>query len=390
VTTAVVYTLVPLVAVAASALVWQSGGSSAAFHLRGWSTSAGNGRGHDRIDLAGGRHHQPGRRTSSPTPTSSRTATASPTSSRTSSPTPTSASPSPVPTTTSPSPRSTTSSPTPTRSPTPSPTGSTPALPSGAFPNASTTGVPAGITLVHQSSTYYRVTTAGTVIDGYDFPGQLEVDADNVTIRNSRIHCSTSCVSLAPGHKGLRLSHDDIGYDSGWGSAPIGVLVGSTDDTPTASGLNVLEYLHIHNVGDGLRIDGDVTVRESYIHALDMTGDGAHSDGVQSLGGSHAFFYHNTIEGGNTSDFLVQGGNSNDWVIQSNLLLGRDAGAGGITSYAIGFDSASCPKYNCLFINNVLNRTWQAGPSYTPTLWTSASWYGNTYLDNGAIVPVPH
>src|SRR5262249_28828316 len=71
VTTAVVYTLVPLVAVAASVLVWQGGGSSAALRLGGWSSSIGNGHGYGRNDPAGGPHHTSGHRTSSPTPTSS-------------------------------------------------------------------------------------------------------------------------------------------------------------------------------------------------------------------------------------------------------------------------------------------------------------------------------
>jgi hypothetical protein len=259
----------------------------------------------------------------------------------------------------------------------------------GAFPSAANTGIPPGTRLVKQSIDYYKITRNGLVIDGWDFPGQVEINADNVTIRNSRIRCSDSCISLLGSHKGLHLSHDDIGHDSGWAGAPVGVAMGGDEDTPNAVSNNILEYLHIHNVGDGLRVDGNVTLRHSYIHALDMSTDGAHSDGVQTFGGSHALFLHNTIEGGNTSDFLIQGNSSNDWTIQGNLLLGRDAGPGGVTSFAIGFDSRACPKANCKFIDNTMNRTWESGYSYDAGPWNSGNWYGNRFLDNSEVADVP-
>ncbi|SDL83304.1 hypothetical protein, partial [Tessaracoccus oleiagri] len=58
------------------------------------------------------------------------------------------------------------------------------AAPTG-FPNATNTGVPAGTVLRRSGSIV--VTTPGTVIDGLDVDGSIDVQANNVTIRNSRV-----------------------------------------------------------------------------------------------------------------------------------------------------------------------------------------------------------
>src|SRR6185312_7570768 len=53
------------------------------------------------------------------------------------------------------------------------------------YPTPSTTGVPSGTTLT--ASGPITVTTPGTVIDGKDVTGGIDVQADDVTIRNSRV-----------------------------------------------------------------------------------------------------------------------------------------------------------------------------------------------------------
>ena len=95
-----------------------------------------------------------------------------------------------------------TASPTPSASPTPpvplpvSPSAPTPApapipvpvpgLPFGGMPGAGNTGVPSGVNLfVHVGD--LRITTPGTVIDGWDIRGRVTVGAANVTIKNSII-----------------------------------------------------------------------------------------------------------------------------------------------------------------------------------------------------------
>lgn len=245
--------------------------------------------------------------------------------------------------------------------------------------------MPPGTALTHQTSTYIIVTTPGTVIDGWDAPGQIEVRANNVTIKNTRVHCAPDfCIHSLLGVTGLKVSHSDLGPDTGY-IAALGLCSESTGPVTA----NTFDHLHIHNVMDGVRVDGGFTLADSYVHNLDMTNDGAHSDGVQTLGGDNALIQHNTIEGGNTSGILVQGGRSSNWVIAGNQILGRLASNGDITTFAIGFDVNSCPNGGCLFHDNVVNRTWQSGVSYVPTIYTGLTWYNNHFLDNGATVPVP-
>jgi hypothetical protein len=225
----------------------------------------------------------------------------------------------------------------------------------------------------------------GCIINATLIPGQIEVDSSNVTIVDSRVMCSSdACISQAGASTGLTVSHTEIGPNSGYAN------VNGARGIDGAPGLTV-EAVNIHNTVDGIWPGSNSAIRDSYIHNLDITNDGAHSDGIQSTGGtSNVQVTHNTIEGGNTSDLLVQklDGLDNAWVIDGNLLLGV-SGSGGVTSYAVGFDAAACPANTCEFRGNVLNRTWEVGPSYTPTNWTAASWSGNTYQDNGATVPVP-
>ena len=54
------------------------------------------------------------------------------------------------------------------------------------MPGAGNTGVPSGVNLfVHVGD--LRITTPGTVIDGWDIRGRVTVGAANVTIKNSII-----------------------------------------------------------------------------------------------------------------------------------------------------------------------------------------------------------
>lgn len=232
------------------------------------------------------------------------------------------------------------------------------------------------------------VTAFGTVIDGWDIQGRLDIKADNVVVRNTRIRCSNNdgCLHNYGGHN-LRVSRVDIGHDSGYGDIAImdGGVSGGTATNAIYSGVN------IHNVDDGVRCDGDFTVTGSWIHSLAM-GTAAHSDGCQvsdtdaNPDPGNVVFTGNVVEGGNTSCFIVQGNPSNV-LIEDNMLLGVSA-AGEQTSYAINV-GASVPQGGVLFVNNVMNRNWQAGidGSSSNYQWNSTTWSGNTYTDGTVATP---
>ena len=119
---------------------------------------------------------------------------ASPSPSGSPSPTPPgpTATPTPPPTTPVPtSPVPTSSSPVPTTeppTPTPTPTGPAAAWPTDCRLPGSTTGWQhTGVTLAAPRTTLLRVTTTGAVIDGQDLQGGVEVQADDVTIKRSRV-----------------------------------------------------------------------------------------------------------------------------------------------------------------------------------------------------------
>src|SRR5664279_5704719 len=70
----------------------------------------------------------------------------------------------------------------------------TPAEAAVAKPSASNTGVPAGKALTKYTGPL-TITTAGTVIDGKAVYGDLKIQAKNVIIRNSYLHCGTNIPS---------------------------------------------------------------------------------------------------------------------------------------------------------------------------------------------------
>jgi hypothetical protein len=59
------------------------------------------------------------------------------------------------------------------------------------YPDRTNTGVPPGTTLTPSGS--ITVSSPGRVIDGMDVTGQISVNADNVTIQNTRVTQTTSC-----------------------------------------------------------------------------------------------------------------------------------------------------------------------------------------------------
>ncbi|MET7395566.1 hypothetical protein ABZS66_18960, partial [Dactylosporangium sp. NPDC005572] len=109
-------------------------------------------------------------------------------------------------------------SPTPTKSNTTQPTGSNPPYTVAGFPAANNTGYPQGLagdTRKKVTLTPYTgpmtITVAGTVIDGKDINGHLEIKAKNVTIRNSRIRvANVQAVTSTDDNANLRIEDTEI------------------------------------------------------------------------------------------------------------------------------------------------------------------------------------
>ena len=63
------------------------------------------------------------------------------------------------------------------------------AAPSSGFPDATNTGVPAGVTLTPSGPLNIR--TAGAVVSGLDITGWVEINAPNVTLKNCKVRATT-------------------------------------------------------------------------------------------------------------------------------------------------------------------------------------------------------
>lgn len=197
-------------------------------------------------------------------------------------------SPSPTPTTTAP----TTTTPTPTPDPTPTPTVTVTGSPTG-FPDATNTGVPAGTSLTPVSGNLV-VSTAGTIVDGKNVSGCIEVNAISVVIRNTQAQCITmpsnspahSLSVNAPATQWLNVSDSTITCPSSAGDG--GTALGDNDI--------VAARLNISGCANGFDIDQGLSLTDSYIHDL-FQSVSAHTDGIQSYNASNLTIVHNTIYG---------------------------------------------------------------------------------------------
>jgi hypothetical protein len=209
------------------------------------------------------------------------------------------------------------SAPPPTPNPTPNPTPSP--SPSTLYPSASNTGVPAGTVLTPSGD--ITVTVAGTVIDSKQVTGCIFVQANNVTIKNSKI-LGGNCyepIHITEPYDGLVVQDTEI---DGQKSAMCGEAIGT-------EGYTIIR-VNAHGCSDGPRLAGsaNITLQDSYIHDLsNLPGD--HGDGTQAYGlslaaGNSVQILHNTIEGGDNSAIFTADDATGDLIVDGNLLMGSN------------------------------------------------------------------
>ncbi len=217
--------------------------------------------------------------TTTTAPPATTTTTAAPATTTTTAPPATTTTTLPVSTTTTVPPATTT-----TTAPSTTTTTTTPVTPTG-WPSASTTGVPAGTSLV--SSGGMTITTAGAVVEGKDFSGTVTIAANNVTLRRSRVRANTfALVRINSGITGARI--EDVEVD--------GLGTSGTEGSMGIYGSAAVARANIHGVENGYQPD-DIggSIVDSYIHDLGSPGS-PHYDGIQIDGGqSNVLISHNVI-----------------------------------------------------------------------------------------------
>jgi hypothetical protein len=301
----------------------------------------------------------------------------------TSAPPTTSAAPSPTPTVTSSPP--TTSSPPPSTTSAPPTTSAAP--PSTGFPNATNTGVPAGVTL-HSCST--TISASGTY-DACKFTGRVSIQASNVVITRSLIN---GPVNAGSGSQQSGLVIRDSTLDCG---CP------STSDTSTPTAIMVANFtltrVNLYNSGHGVAVKNNVTIQDSYIHGLGGNTE-AHKDGIYSGDGSHVVIKHNNIEcndgsaGGCTSaiGLLTDFGPISYYTIDNNLLNTN----GSYCFYGNGGPQKAYTTNHITFTNNHFGRKDNTrcgyyGPvTYFDVNASGMVWSGNVWDDTGATVPADY
>lgn len=149
-------------------------------------------------------------------------------------------------------------------------------------PGQHNTGVPPQISL--RTSKSLTVTERGTVIDGLDIIGCVDIKADDVVIRRSRITCDRPTTAVRQWGDSRGLVVEDVEID---GSGIVSAAVGFSSYT--------LRRVNIHNVIDGPRMSNDTLIEQSWIHNLARR-DGSHNDAIQTTGGRNLVIRGNSLE----------------------------------------------------------------------------------------------
>jgi hypothetical protein len=198
--------------------------------------------------------------------------------------------------------------------------------PSG-FPDASSTGVPAGTALSAYAGPS-TISVPGTVVDGRTL-GCVRVTAPGVLIRRSKISCAGGYAVYSG--------------DGDYAGAPL-VIEDSEIDCKNSGGTALGEAnftvrrVNIHGCENGGDINQSVVIEDSYIHDL-YNGASAHTDGLQFASGHveggtivagslNVTIRHNTIFGMGadgsfgTSAIISNRGGDTNVLIEHNLLAG--------------------------------------------------------------------
>lgn len=187
-----------------------------------------------------------------------------------------------------------------------------PLPPAPGFPDATNTGVPLSVSLTPSGG--LNITTQGAVIEGRAISGTLTVSANNVTIRKCKISASGwAVISIATGVTGTTIEDCDINGMNAEGVRGI-------------SGQGTFLRNNIHDVEDGVYVQGPSLIRDNFIHDLKSNWSGPHYDGVAIDGGADVTISHNTIINTNsqTSAVMIDNyfGPISNITVDNNLLVG--------------------------------------------------------------------
>jgi hypothetical protein len=257
-----------------------------------------------------------------------------------------------------------------------------PKLPS-VKPTATTAGIPAGTSLTTYTGPM-TITTDGTVIDGKTLTGSLVINANNVTVKNSKIHATGYYgITTSDGHTNVSFINNEI-----YGTTGDQMYEGILGDNTFVCGN------YIHGFENGLTISDNMTVQSNFIEKLNSPSSSAHYDGIEVYSGSNIKIWGNNILMTDASGaWLGETGAINitpTWANVNNIELRGNWIGGG--SFTLNLDEQGGYHLTNLTVTN--NRWYGSAPSgfaaYGPirasTLITTFT--GNVWDTSGApVVP---
>jgi hypothetical protein len=258
------------------------------------------------------------------------------------------------------------------------------------YPDESNTGVAAGKTLIKipQDKTsgpgwtwdprgWVSISGAGAVFDGYAVNATVDVVANNVTIRNTRIVVGGETFGIA-----LRHVQDTTIEDSevtAPDAAQERLMVAIKDIYGDSSGTRILRS-DISHASTGVQIEAGL-IQDNYIHSLGKTGDD-HVNGTTSNGGTSSLVLrHNTVFNQHSQTDAISlfqdFGPQANRIIDNNLLAG-----GGYTIYAGANPGKETTATNIKVTNNRISRMYYPRGGFYGPLAAYVSGSGNTFTGN--------
>lgn len=176
------------------------------------------------------------------------------------------------------------------------------------FPDARSAGVPDGVPLTHSDG--LTITEDDTVVDGQEVNGRIIVQANNVTIRNTKVTSSTDVSPLQIDENAEGTLIENVEVDNS-GEPGLGILIRGDDTTVRAA--------DIHSAEDGMRIEAsNVLVEGCYIHDMQRF-SGGHHDSIQIRKGDDI-----TLTGNNLQSYKASTYDPQNAALQIGSLVGDD------------------------------------------------------------------
>jgi hypothetical protein len=225
--------------------------------------------------------------------------------------------------------------------------------------------------VLHKQTENIVVRQDGTVLDGLDLTGSIDIYANNVVIRNSRISGTNWWgVHLREGYANLTVEDCEI-FGDGVHQMQYGIA--------SSGGFVTARRNNVHVISNGIDVPVGL-IEDNFVHDPKFY-PGDHIDMIMSEGGAPSGTSLtirrntavNTLDQTGAVALFADWGPQHDVTVEHNLLVG-----GGYSLYG-GADGSS----NLRVVSNVFSRkVWPDGGHFGPVAHWDAAGRGNVWQDN--------